>query len=90
MMTYLITLFHLQQNRTLQFWLTQCDDSAGTTSEITFSAFEISDDFTAKVILKSVGDRSAIDRRLSGDLSATDRRLLENICKVRKAAKISN
>ena len=40
----------------------------------------VPEDFTANIFMKSVGDRSAIDRRLFGDLSATDRRLLENLC----------
>ena len=40
----------------------------------------VAEDFTANIFMKSVGDRSAIDRRLFGDLSTTDRRLLENLC----------
>ena len=40
------------------------------------------EDFTVKVFMKSVDDRSEIDRRLLGDLSTTDHRLLhvQNLC----------
>ena len=38
----------------------------------------VAEDFTANIFMKSVGDRSAINRRLFRDLSAIS--LLENLC----------
>ena len=40
----------------------------------------VAEDFKAKIFMKSVGVRSAIDRRQVGDLSTNNRRLQENLC----------
>ena len=69
-----------QDSLMLKLALQLVGDKSSITSQSPISRRIVAEVFTADIFMKSVGDRSATDRRLFGDLLATDCRLLENLC----------